>query len=94
LALNVNAVIRQIGLEHQAFDIVLLGSVFNAGEQYLQPFRQTVFTFAPGANIIPLTVPPVVGALLLAAETMGIKANSIRQKLLDSLEDFTENNFT
>jgi len=94
LALNVNAVIRQIGLQHQEFDIVLLGSVFNAGEQYLQPFRQTVYTFAPGANIVLLTVPPVVGALLLAAETMGIKANSIRQKLLDSLEDFTENNFT
>lgn len=88
LAENVNAVIRQLDLQTEQFEIVLIGSIFKAGEQYLKPFRQIVHAFAPGAKLIQLSVPPVVGAVLLAAETIGITAHAIRQALIDSLNDF------
>lgn len=91
LAENVNAVIRQLDLRSEPFEIVLIGSIFKAGEQYLKPFRQTVRAFAPSAKFIQLSVPPVVGAVLLAAETIGITIHAIRQALIDSLNDFERN---
>lgn len=90
LAENVNAVIRQLDLQTQPFEIVLIGSIFKAGEPYLKPFRQAVQAFAPSARLIQLSVPPVVGAVLLAAESSGINPHSIRQALIDSLNDFVK----
>jgi N-acetylglucosamine kinase-like BadF-type ATPase len=81
---NVNAVIRQIDLREKVFDIVLIGSLFNAGEAYIQPLRRTVQAFAPGANLIRLAVPPVIGALLLAAETAGLSIQKLRRPLINS----------
>ena len=88
LALNVNAVIKQLDLQKFNFDLVLIGSIFKAGESYIRPFRQTVHTFAPGANPVLLSVPPVVGAVLLAAEVVGISLTEIRGALIDSLRQF------
>jgi N-acetylglucosamine kinase-like BadF-type ATPase len=88
LALNVNAVIQQVNLQKRNFDLVLIGSIFKAGEQYLRPFRQTVHGFAPGANLVRLSVPPVVGAVLLAAECVGIPLPKLREPLVDSARHF------
>jgi len=82
LALNVNAVIRQLDLQSMRFDIVLIGSIFKAGKIYLDPFRETIHQFAPKANLIHLNVPPVVGAVLLAAETYGLDLKGLRTNLL------------
>lgn len=88
LALNVNAVIRQLALQEQDFELVLIGSIFKSGEPYLQPFRQTVKSFAPKAKLVHLSVPPVVGAVLLAADTIGIKPEDIRETLISSIHGF------
>jgi N-acetylglucosamine kinase-like BadF-type ATPase len=88
LALNVNAVIQQLDLQKRNFDLVLIGSIFKAGKPYLRPFRQTVHVFAPGANLVLLSVPPVVGAVLLAAEVVGISLTELRGALIDSLRQF------
>lgn len=85
LASNVNAVIKQLNLQNQKFDLVLIGSIFKAGEQYISPFRQSVQSFAPGARLVKLSLPPVVGSVLLAAETLAIEKHHIRQTLVDSL---------
>lgn len=85
LALNVNAVIKQLNIQNQNFDLILIGSTFKAGEQYISPFRQSVQSFAPGARLVKLSLPPVVGSVLLAAETLGIEKHHIRQTLVDSL---------
>ena len=85
LALNVNAVIQQLNLQGQRFDLVLIGSIFKAGELYLQPFRETVHAFAPGASLVKLTVHPVMGAVLLANETQGNADQHFRQVLMTSL---------
>jgi N-acetylglucosamine kinase-like BadF-type ATPase len=88
LAINVNAVIQQLQLQQHNFDLVLIGSIFKAGEPYLDPFRQTVHAFAPCANLVLLSVPPVVGAVLLAAEVVGISIKELRRALIDSLRQF------
>ncbi len=84
LGQNVNAVIRQIDLQDKAFDVVLIGSLFNAGQAYIQPLRRTIHAFAPGANLIRLAVPPVIGAVLLAAETVGLSIQKIRPTLVET----------
>ena len=84
LAESTKAVIRQLDLQDQAFEVVLIGSLFNAGEAYLAPYRESVLAFAPSAKLVRLTVPPVVGAVLLAAEAAGIKPGIIRERLIQS----------
>ncbi len=83
---NTNAVIRQLGIQDQTFEVVLIGSLFNAGEAYIDPLRTTIQRFAPDANLVRLTVPPVVGSILLAAEAAGIDPGQIRQALIKSTE--------
>ena len=85
LAMNVNAVIRQLNLQDQNFELVLIGSIFKAGELYLQPFRELVHAIAPGANLVKLSVPPVIGAVLLANEAGGNADQDFRQALIASL---------
>lgn len=84
LGLNVNAVIRQLGIQDLFFDVVLIGSVFNAGEQVIAPLQKTILSFAPEARLVRLSVPPVVGAVLFAAEACGIPPRQIRTTLIQS----------
>jgi N-acetylglucosamine kinase-like BadF-type ATPase len=88
---NVNAVIRQIDLQDMDFEVILIGSLFNAGEAYIAPLRETIHAFAPGANLIRLSVPPVVGSILLAAESLGHPTGQIRQPLIESTKTLLTN---
>jgi N-acetylglucosamine kinase-like BadF-type ATPase len=88
LALNVNAVVRQLALHDEKFDLVMIGSIFQSGEIYLSPFRETVLAFAPHANLVHLTVPPVVGSVLLAAQTIGIEPGTIKDTVVSSISDY------
>ncbi len=87
LALNVNAVIRQLKFETIEFEVVMMGSVFNAGDIYIKPFQETILQFAPKAKFVHLLVPPVVGAVLLAAEISGKPFKSLRNQLFRSAGD-------
>jgi N-acetylglucosamine kinase-like BadF-type ATPase len=82
LGKNVNAVIKQLNLEKDEFDIVTMGSVFKAGEIFTKPFRESILKFAPKANIFPLQVFPVVGAILLAADRASILTDDFREKIM------------
>lgn len=84
LGLNVNAVIRQLDIQDLAFEVILIGSLFNAGEQVIAPLRETVHPFAPQARFIRLSVPPVTGAVLMGAEACGIQSGQIRPTLIQS----------
>ncbi|KUK92572.1 MAG: hypothetical protein XE06_1228 [Anaerolineaceae bacterium 46_22] len=88
LALNVNAVIRQLKFETIEFEVVMMGSVFKAGDIYCKPFQETILNFAPKAKFVQLLVPPVVGAVLLAAEESGLPSKSLRKQLFRTVGDF------
>ncbi len=91
LGLNVNAVIRQLQMQQQAFEIVLIGSIFNVGEVYISPLRETIRQFAPQAELVRLIVPPVVGSILLAAEVLGMPTDQMREVLIESTESYLAN---
>lgn len=76
------AVIRQLGLQDQVFDIVLVGGMFASGPMLIEPLRATIQAFAPGARLVHLTVLPVVGAVLLGMQAAGMAiTNDIRRNL-------------
>ena len=87
LAKNVNAVIRQLDFQNSAFEVIMIGSVFKAGEIYIKPFRDTILQFAPQASFIRLCVPPVVGSVLLAGETVNIRSQAFRAKIIQSAQE-------
>jgi N-acetylglucosamine kinase-like BadF-type ATPase len=86
LASLANGVIRQLDLEDQAFDVVLVGSMYNGGPLLLEPMRAAVQAVAPGARFVRLTVPPVVGAVLLGMQVGGLPAQALRQDLIASTQ--------
>jgi N-acetylglucosamine kinase-like BadF-type ATPase len=81
-----NAVIRQLGFEGLEFDVVLAGSMFEGGPTLIDPMRETIRGFAPGARLVRLTVPPVLGAVILGMEAAGVKISpAARQTMVESI---------
>jgi N-acetylglucosamine kinase-like BadF-type ATPase len=82
------AVIRQLEFEELALDVVLVGSMFDAGPDLIEPMRQTIRAVAPGAHLVRLTVPPVIGAVILGMEQAGLTGLEQREALIDSARRF------
>jgi len=77
-----NAVIRQLAFEELDFEVVLMGSMFDGGPMLVKPMRQAIRACAPGARLVRLEKPPVMGAVLLGMEAAGIKPSpDVRQAL-------------
>jgi hypothetical protein len=48
--------------------------------------REAIQAFAPGANLVRLRVPPVIGAVLLGMETAGVPWDiPVRDRLIETL---------
>ena len=77
-------VCRQLGFEDRSFEIVLVGSMVNGGRLLLDPLREAVQAVAPGARFVRLTIPPVVGAVLLGMQAAGLPVQQVRQLLVAS----------
>lgn len=75
-------VVRQLDLAREPFDLVLIGSMFNAGAPLTDPLRAAVLAEAPAARLVQLQAPPVVGAALLALEQIGAASPQARATLL------------
>ena len=81
-----NAVIRQLEFENLEFDVVMSGGMFEGGSMLIEPMRDTIMNFAPGARLVRLRVPPVFGAVILGMETASLKASAaIRKRMADSI---------
>jgi N-acetylglucosamine kinase-like BadF-type ATPase len=78
-------VIRQLGLQNESFDVVLVGSFYNGGPLLLNPLAAAIHTSAPRARLVRLTVPPVVGAVLLGMTAAGVDPAPVRAELVESL---------
>jgi len=81
------AVARQLGLEKQAFDLVLSGSLFGYEPKLEAGVAAVLALEAPGARMVPLDSPPVVGAVLLGARAAGLDAKAMRPRLLSSTRE-------
>jgi N-acetylglucosamine kinase-like BadF-type ATPase len=77
-------VIRQIGIQDLAFDVVLIGSMFKGGPSLTAAMSSTIHAVAPKARLVRLAAPPVIGGVLLAMEQVGMEAAHLRQALIHS----------
>lgn len=83
-------VIRQLQLENEVFDVVLVGSLYNGGSLFMRPLEETIHAAAPGARLVRLTLPPVVGAVLLGIQAAGHDPRPARQTLIPSTSKLLE----
>lgn len=76
-------VIRRLGMEGEEFDLVLAGGLFRSAiPLLLDTIGDTVRAVAPGARMVRLAVPPVVGGVLLAMDAVGWTVTpKVRQRL-------------
>jgi N-acetylglucosamine kinase-like BadF-type ATPase len=84
------AVIRQLGIEGEAFDVVLAGSLFKSGDLLIDPLRATIFRVARRARLTRLAVPPVVGGVVLGMQQTGLETPARRVALLESIGKLTD----
>jgi N-acetylglucosamine kinase-like BadF-type ATPase len=77
-------VTRQLSFEALSFEVVQIGSLFKGSALLGDTMMATLREVAPRARAVRLTVPPVVGAVLLGMEQTGIDFVSIRQALIDT----------
>jgi len=77
-------VIKQLGIQNEGFDVVLIGSLFDGHPLLSESLGQTVHRVAPGARLVRLDVPPVVGGVLLGMEAAGLDFHSRRDRLIRS----------
>ena len=77
-------VIRQLGFEDLEFEVVQVGSMHNGGWRIFEPMAETIHAVARGARFVRLTIPPVVGAVLLGMEAAGLDTPALRPTLIAS----------
>jgi len=77
-------VIRQLGLEDDAFELILGGSLYAGSPAMVQAMEEAVHAVAPGARFVRLDAPPVVGGVLLAMERAGIPPAGVRRRLVET----------
>ncbi len=60
--------------------------MFEGGSMMIEPMRETIRKYAPGARLVRLNVPPVLGAVILGMEAAGVNASpSIRKNIAESI---------
>jgi N-acetylglucosamine kinase-like BadF-type ATPase len=80
-------VIRQLSLEPLSFEVVMAGSFFRGSPLLAETMRETIHPVAPGARLVRLHVPPVVGAVVLGMEQGGINPSALRPALIRSAQE-------
>jgi N-acetylglucosamine kinase-like BadF-type ATPase len=80
------AVIRQLEIQDQAFEVIMAGRFFDGGDLYTEPLKETILKLAPSAKFVRLTVPPVAGGVILGVAAAGLDPQSMRQRLIATTE--------
>jgi N-acetylglucosamine kinase-like BadF-type ATPase len=85
------AVIRRLGMQNEEFAVLPFGGVFRAGELVLGAFRNRIEATAPLARIVAPRFEPVVGAILMALDRLGLEINdAIKAAVEQSLDRFPD----
>jgi len=64
---------------------VLVGSLYDGGPLLTEAMRRTVQAVAPGARLVRLAAPPVVGGILLGMEQAGLDGRAARRQLIEGM---------
>jgi N-acetylglucosamine kinase-like BadF-type ATPase len=80
-------VIRQLGFESLSFEVVLAGSLYDGGPLLTEAMRAEIHAVAPGARLVRLKAPPVVGGVLLGMQQAQIEAGPVRPVLAESARE-------
>jgi N-acetylglucosamine kinase-like BadF-type ATPase len=84
------AVIRQLRIEDEEFEVILAGSIFAGGDLYIGPLQGTIHKLAPKARLVKLEAPPVVGGVVLGMQKAGLETAPVHKNLTDSTRTFIE----
>ncbi len=86
------AVIRQLEFEKLSFDVVQIGSMFDGSPLLSEVMRETIHELAPGARLVRLSVPPVVGGVVLGMEAAGMRPDAyVRARLAQTIGEVRRN---
>jgi N-acetylglucosamine kinase-like BadF-type ATPase len=80
-------IIRQLGIEALAFEVILAGSFYNGSPALIDVIGETIHEVAPQARLVRLSAPPVVGGVLLGMEQAGLDAAPVRETLIRSTNE-------
>jgi len=80
---------RQLELQDQAFEIVLSGSFFKAGEILIAPMKEKILHIAPRAEFRVLDIPPVCGGVIMAM----LESHSIEVREIGGIQDWLRGYF-
>jgi N-acetylglucosamine kinase-like BadF-type ATPase len=81
------SVARQIEMDTDEVEIVQSGSVFQAGDIITEPMRALVLKYCPGAKLIRLEGPPVVGPVILGMEQAGFDGYGVRETMIRTAKE-------
>ena len=84
------SVARQIEMENDELEIIQAGSVFEAGEIIMNPMRDIVLKHCPGAKLIRLDGPPVVGAVILGMEQINFDGYAVRDNMVRTAKELVK----
>ncbi|TET12057.1 ATPase [Candidatus Aerophobetes bacterium] len=84
LGTSVVAVIKNLKMERQEFEIAMIGGVFKAEELILPYFEERIRREAPKARFIKPRFEPAIGAIFLGLQEIGVE---IDEKVLKRVED-------
>lgn len=86
LAAMVNAVARNLGMEGEAFGVIMAGTVFKGeGRDLIDAMQSGIGEECPEAECLRPEFEPVVGALLMAYDEAGARTDAAYQGLEESL---------
>ncbi|MEW6094451.1 MAG: BadF/BadG/BcrA/BcrD ATPase family protein [Chloroflexota bacterium] len=85
-------VVNQLDLQRETFDVVLIGSLFDGHPAIQESLGETIHKVAPGAKLVRLTVPPVVGGVLLGMEAARTDFRSKRRRLIETTDRLLSKN--
>lgn len=89
-----NGVIRQLHFEDETFDVVLSGSLYKGSLALKEEMRKTIQAVAPGARLVRLKAPPVIGGVLLGMEQVGLETAPIRPTLVQTANEIIQSPVT
>jgi hypothetical protein len=85
-----NGVIRQLHFESETFDVVLSGSLYKGSSALKEEMRKSIQAVAPGARLVRLKAPPVIGGVLLGMERAELETAPLRPTLVQTANELIQ----